>query len=420
MRIVETMSTTKTPTDRFSYVGGLFSETATRDYFEAQYVDWDQRKVYVVFGAQPAGTIRNDHDGAFDWNLAIIEELFATVESIPSQAWSLELGEGFRLVSTDRLPPSGDFRCAPYHPHLSDSRMLSNARTVTRAHLVEDERLGWRVDKCHYITESMIRKDVIFKYDFIPTSLPNSWDEIHTHYQLSGHPLIVSFDRVVVDEVEGRIVGFTTEFIPGGALDSMVSPQFTLRHFQQLTDVIDDLNIGYRVQHCDVHPRNILLDLASDSIRLLDFNYAERIDVNPRSDRNDEAGVAFTLYELATHDYELRGRHAQYPSVQAILNKTDWPLHSESCIRGDIAGFRRHLDHWLRLRTEPEPQITTSYTKIQDLPPLPLAPRIPSYDETGSPTEPLHGWGIMEQLKDSAYLSNGDPLHGTLPCVQDS
>ena len=33
------------------------------------------------------------------------------------------------------------------------------------------------------------------------------------------HPNIVPFDKVVVDELEGGLVGFTTKFIPGGTLD---------------------------------------------------------------------------------------------------------------------------------------------------------------------------------------------------------
>jgi hypothetical protein len=37
---------------------------------------------------------------------------------------------------------------------------------------------------------------------------------------LSKHrPNIVPFDRIVLDEVERRVVGFTTLFIPGGTLD---------------------------------------------------------------------------------------------------------------------------------------------------------------------------------------------------------
>jgi hypothetical protein len=52
----------------------------------------------------------------------------------------------------------------------------------------------------------------------------------------------VPFDRVVLDEMQGHVVGFSSRYIPGETLDTMSSRVFKLKHFQQLLGVVDDLN----------------------------------------------------------------------------------------------------------------------------------------------------------------------------------
>lgn len=47
--------------------------------------------------------------------------------------------------------------------------------------------------------------------------------------RLPEHPNIVPFDRIIVDELENRCVGFTTTYILGGKLDANKSRVFKIK-----------------------------------------------------------------------------------------------------------------------------------------------------------------------------------------------
>jgi serine/threonine protein kinase len=109
---------------------------------------------------------------------------------------------------------------------------------------------------------------------------------------LAQHPHIVSFDKIIVDELEGRCVGFTTEYIPGGTLEENKSRTFKLKWLSQLITVIDELNLNLGIAHQDVAPRNLLINEATDSIMIFDFNFSIRSEEPSYSEaRNDIKGV---------------------------------------------------------------------------------------------------------------------------------
>lgn len=130
--------------------------------------------------------------------------------------------------------------------------------------------------------------------------------------RLLRHANIVSFDRVVVDELEGRVIGFTTDYVPGGTLEENGSRVFQLAWLRQLIRVVDKLNLEYGIAHQDIAPRNLLVNERTNSIMLLDFNFAARINQPPsegeryQEERNDVKGVIFTVYEIITRDDSLR------------------------------------------------------------------------------------------------------------------
>lgn len=95
--------------------------------------------------------------------------------------------------------------------------------------------------------------------------------------RLPNHPNIVPVDRIVLDEVRGGVVGFTTPYIPGGSLQDNVTRPFKLKWARQLMQVVDDLNLRYGIAHQDIVPRNILVDEDADNIMLHDFNVAAQI-----------------------------------------------------------------------------------------------------------------------------------------------
>jgi serine/threonine protein kinase len=119
------------------------------------------------------------------------------------------------------------------------------------------------------------------------------------------HPNLVPFGRVVIDDVESRVLGFTTTYIPGGTLDQNRNRVFVFEWLQQLTAVVDYLNLELGVVHQDIAPRNLLIDPTTNKILLFDFDRAAPVSQTVLV-RNDVTGVIFTLYQIITEDGHLR------------------------------------------------------------------------------------------------------------------
>lgn len=173
--------------------------------------------------------------------------------------------------------------------------------------------------------------------------------------RLPRHPNIVPFDRIVVDELEGRVVGFTNCFVPGGSLEENKSRVFKLEWLHQLIKVVDDLNLRYGIAHQDIAPRNLLVDESADSVMLFDFNFAASIN-HPSpgegetylGDRNDVKGVIFTAYEIITRDDSLRSM----PHEEQNLNdlRVEWVKHPEVKLDHPVASYQLILQEWQERR----------------------------------------------------------------------
>lgn len=144
------------------------------------------------------------------------------------------------------------------------------------------------------------------------------------------HASIVPFGSVIVDELEGRIVGFTSKYIPGGAVEEHPSRLFKLKWLQQLMDVVDELNLHLGVAHQDVAPRNMLVDEPTDTLMLFDFDFAARIGGRQgySEPRNDVTGVVFSLYEIITRDAARRGKRHEDQDVETVERMT-WTRHPD-------------------------------------------------------------------------------------------
>jgi hypothetical protein len=70
---------------------------------------------------------------------------------------------------------------------------------------------------------------------------------------------IVPFDCVVLEDIESRVIGFTTKYIPGGTLDNS-KLALRLERIQQLTQLVDILNLNLGIMHQDIARRNLLID----------------------------------------------------------------------------------------------------------------------------------------------------------------
>lgn len=130
--------------------------------------------------------------------------------------------------------------------------------------------------------------------------------------RLPRHPNTVPFDRVVTDELEGRVVGFTNNYTSGGSLEERKP-----RVFKKVASAAHKSRGRFkpllRISHQDIAPRNLVINDSTDCMMLFDFNFAARINCSSRledeayvEERNDVTGVEFTMYEIITRDDSLR------------------------------------------------------------------------------------------------------------------
>lgn len=237
------------------------------------------------------------------------------------------------------------------------------------------------------------------------------WHEINLWIRLPKHPNIVPFDSIIVDELEGQIVGFTTTFVPGGTLDENKSRPFKLEWLRQLIGVVDFLNLDLGIEHQDVAPRNLLVDETTEKILLFDFNFSARIGKGAYSEhRNDVKGVLFTVYEIITRDAELRSVRHEHQDVSK-LETSSWTKHPDVLLDHPVSEFRKVLDEWCKKRRSGrQVNIYTAAPNFLDWPPLPDPPL--SEVERGYPPnmvkEPvkLYDWRRTELLEKGKPVLN--------------
>jgi serine/threonine protein kinase len=208
-----------------------------------------------------------------------------------------------------------------------------------------------------------------------------SWKEMSLWMRLPRHPNIVPFDRVVVDELEGRVVGFTSSYVPGGNLEQNKSRVFKLKWLQQLIQVVDDLNLKHMIAHQDIAPRNLLIDELADSIMLFDFNFAARINFPTPDegeyfveDRNDVKGVVFTTYEIITQDNSARSMSHESQNLDNL--EAEWVKHPEVKLDHPIASYRTMLQEWQQRRaTDVHHVYAENASSAIDWPSMPKPPQ---------------------------------------------
>ncbi|KID86612.1 Protein kinase-like domain protein [Metarhizium guizhouense ARSEF 977] len=169
--------------------------------------------------------------------------------------------------------------------------------------------------------------------------------------RLPRHPNLVPFDRVVTDELEGRVVGFTNNDISGGSLEENRSRVFRLKWLQQLTNLADDLNLCFGISHEDIAPRNLVINDSTDCMMLFDFNFAARINCSSRledegyvEERNDVKWVELTMYEIITRDDSLR--RVPHEDQHEDNLPRDWVKHVHVQLGHAFADYQLLLQDW--------------------------------------------------------------------------
>ncbi|KAI1972046.1 hypothetical protein LOZ53_006209 [Ophidiomyces ophidiicola] len=303
-------------------------------------IDWDQRRCYRVEG--PLSLMPPEEGIEIDILKKYIDKLSLGVCSITVD------NQG-KLVSVSSDPEDDD-TMAIYYPPYSQATSLHDSLVINRSKLIELDRLGPEVDLVSYIDESGISKEVVFKYNIIYQCTSRVWSELQLIKNLPKHPHLISFDRVVLDDAEARILGFTMPYIAGGTLETNTSRVFRLEWLKQLTDVVDYLNLDLGILHQDVAPRNITVDPETNKVILFDFDRSAPICRMEDPKRNDISGVIFTLYEIITQDNSFRRVPFEEQDAGRVLALKEWPAKAQ--LDNDLSLYRNHLDNWVQIRTK--------------------------------------------------------------------
>ena len=164
-----------------------------------------------------------------------------------------------------------------------------------------------------------------------------AWDEVNILKSLPPHPNIVPFDRVVLEDRESRVIGFTTKYNPGGTLADPTNLKIPFRFewLEQLPQLVDFLNLELGIMHQDIAPRNLLIDPDTNKILLFDFNWAVSGKERLLDSRDDVTGVVFTLYEIITNDTHFTSIPHWDRHMDMVQNRSEWTYNRE--IDSDIS-----------------------------------------------------------------------------------
>jgi len=364
------------PEDRFWITFEAVFPDFPDDQHTTNIIDWDQRRWYTIKGSTKFLPPEEGRE---------IDVLKRYIDLLAQNVHSITVDDEGLLVAVSSNPEDDETQVIHY-PRYSEVPSLQDCPTIRLSQLTELDRLGPEVDLMSYVDSSGVHRKVVFKYNIIVQWIKHIWKEIHLTKGIPKHPHIVPFDHVVVEDDESRIIGFTTHYIPGGTFDANRNRVFQLLWLQQLTAVVDYLNLELGIIHQDIAPRNLVIDPNTNNIQLFDFDRAARVgerDCIP--ELNDVKGVIFTLYEIITHDDDFRRVPFYEQDPQAVLDK-EWTLKTH--LDSDISHFRKHLDDWVQRRreisdiTHSQPKFSLDIAVPELNPPTPI---ITSHDEGGEP-----------------------------------
>ncbi|KAK0111175.1 hypothetical protein ONS95_001551 [Cadophora gregata] len=301
--------------------------------------DWDQLRMIKVKGT--AKLFPPDEDVEVPILARFADYLSPEVRAVTVDDQGL-------ICEVSNDPEEDDTMFVGYLP-FSMTESLHECRTIRYSQLQELDRLGPGVDLSSYSDESGTSRTVAFKFNPIGKArrLEMSWKELNVVKSLPSHPNIVPFDSVVLEDVESRVIGFATKYIPGGTLDDPKLP-FRLEWLRQLTELVDFLNLDLGVMHQDIAPRNLLIDPDTQKLLLFDFDWAACGKQNLLDGRDDVTGVVFTLYELITGDTHFTSIPHWDRNVDDVQNKTEWICNRE--LDSDVLTFRTFLNEWVTTR----------------------------------------------------------------------
>ena len=356
------------PQDRFYSEGQAYFGPRENPLTETHCNVWDWDRLRMVKIKGTARLFPPDED----IEIAIMAQF---ADDLSPEVRAITVDDGLLAgVSTD--PEEDDTTFVAYLP-ISIIGSLANCSKIQYSDLQELDRLGPGVDLSSYEDEFGVPHKVAFKFNPFnkPRRLQMAWDELNILNSLPPHPNIVPFDRIVLEDVESRVIGFTTKFISGGTLDNTNIP-FRFEWLQQLTQLVDFLNLELGIMHQDIAPRNLLIDSDTDKILLFDFNWAACGKTRLLEGRDDVTAVVFALYELITNDTQFANIPHWNRTMHMVQSISEWTCKRE--LDSDVSRFRNFLNDWVATR-----KLEGDFERYLNAPnrlTWPDLPRAPDYD----------------------------------------
>ena len=334
------------PQERFWSEGQIYFGPSDNPITETHCNVWDWDRLRMVKVKGTAKLLQPDEDV----EIPILSRL---ADHLSSEIYAITIDDDGLLTEVSTDPEEDDTLFIAYLP-FSTLDSLAGCRTIQYSKPQELDRLGPGVDLVSYESESKNPRSgepqkAVFKFNPMekPLRKQMAWDELNLLRSLPPHPNIVPFDRVVLEDVESRVVGFTTKYIPGGTLDNPNIP-FRLEWLQQLTQLVDFLNLDLGIMHQDIAPRNLLIDPDTSNILLFDFNWAAHGKKRLLDGRDDVTGLVFTIYELITNDTHFTSIPHWDRNMDMVQNIPEWPCNRE--LDSDVSVFRNYLNKWVATR----------------------------------------------------------------------
>ena len=149
---------------------------------------------------------------------AAIGHLKKHIDALGPDVYAIHLSLDGELVSVSANPEDDETVCV-YYPPLQAIPLHDRVKTVLRSELLEVDRLSPNVDLVSYTPcASVTETKAVFKYYFLFQFLHERWHEMNLWMRLPPHPNLVPFERLVLDKLHSRVVGFTSLYIPSGTI----------------------------------------------------------------------------------------------------------------------------------------------------------------------------------------------------------
>lgn len=308
-------------------------------------VDYDQRRVFYLIGPR---RLVGRQDGV---QYAILER---HIHRVSSDTKTISVDDNGRLK---RLAPDLPRDIARFSPQYTldgvvrppfDSSLFHGWPTIPFRQLTEVNRLDGGVDLVRH--PDYPGQLFVFKYALIDMDMGRLWNELLVLASLPAHPSTVPFHKIVVSDVDSRIIGITMEFVDGGGFQHVdQSLPFKLKWLKQLTEVLDFLHLKMGIVHGSLSIGNLLLDLQTDSLRISGFGHAKEASL--KRAQNELQQARRLVHELVTKDRPPPTTFGLgVPPVGLVTTNEmpGWP--AEGVVDCIPAALREHVDTWIGQR----------------------------------------------------------------------